>query len=86
MLVEAFACGVPVLASDSGEIPHVINGSGVLLPETDRSAWSSGIASLLDDAGRRAELSAAGRARAERYSWSRVAAEHLAFFEGLRNQ
>jgi glycosyltransferase involved in cell wall biosynthesis len=86
MLVEAFACGVPVLASESGEIPHVVNGSGVLLPETDRAAWSSAIASMLRDASRRAELSAAGRARAERYSWPRVAAEHLVFFEGLRTR
>jgi glycosyltransferase involved in cell wall biosynthesis len=85
MLVEAFACGVPVLASESGEIPHVVNGSGVLLPETDVAAWSSAIASMLGNASRRAELSAAGRARAERYGWPRIAAEHLIFFEGLRN-
>jgi glycosyltransferase involved in cell wall biosynthesis len=86
MLVEAFACGVPVLASESGEIPHVVNGSGVLLPETDVAAWSSAISSMLGDGARRAELSAAGRARAELYAWPRVAAEHLVFFEGLRNQ
>jgi glycosyltransferase involved in cell wall biosynthesis len=86
MLVESFACGVPVLGSESGEIPHVVDGAGVLLPETDVTAWSSAIESMLENRARRAELSAAGRARAERYSWPRVAAEHLSFFEGLRNQ
>ena len=85
MLVEAFACGVPVLASDSGEIPHVVDGCGILLPETDVSAWSSAIAALLEDPSRRAALSGAGRTRAERYAWPRIAAEHLVFFEGLRN-
>ncbi len=85
MLVEAFACGVPVLASDSGEIPYVVDGSGILLPETDVSAWSSAIAALLEDPSRRARLSDVGRARAERYAWPRIAAEHLVFFEGLKN-
>jgi glycosyltransferase involved in cell wall biosynthesis len=76
---------VPVLASESGEIPHVVDGCGVLLPEDDVTAWSSAIASMLESRSRRAELSAAGRSRAERYAWPRIAAEHLVFFEGLRN-
>ncbi|MGH9314183.1 MAG: glycosyltransferase family 4 protein [Vicinamibacterales bacterium] len=84
MLVEAFACGVPVVASSSGEIPHVVGDAGVLLPEADAAAWSSTIASLLEDEGRRSRLAHRGRARAERFAWPRVAAEHLAFFEELR--
>ena len=83
MLVEAFACGVPVVASTSGEIPHVVGDSGILVPEGDCQAWSEAIASLLLDAPRRAELSRLGRERAERYRWSRVAAEHLGFFDAL---
>jgi glycosyltransferase involved in cell wall biosynthesis len=86
MLVEGFACGVPVLASESGEIPHVVDGAGVLLSETNVAAWASAIESMLENRTRRAELAAAGRARAERYAWPRIAAEHLVFFEGLRNQ
>jgi glycosyltransferase involved in cell wall biosynthesis len=83
MLVEAFACGVPVVASTSGEIPHVVDGCGVMLPESDPGAWSSAIDSLLADRSRRAELGSAARARAEHYAWPRVAAQHLAFFEEL---
>jgi glycosyltransferase involved in cell wall biosynthesis len=83
MLVEAFACGVPVVASTSGEIPHVVGDSGILVREADHQAWSDAIASLLIDASRRAELSRLGRERAERYRWSRVAAEHVRFFEAL---
>lgn len=83
ILVEAFACGVAVVASDSGEIPHVVADAGVRLPESNVAAWSSTIASLLDDGARRCELGRLGRARAQRFAWSRVAAEHLAFFEEL---
>jgi glycosyltransferase involved in cell wall biosynthesis len=83
VLVEAFACGVPVVASDSGEIPHVVGDAGVRLPESDASAWSSTLASLVEDAARRAELADRGRAHAARFAWPRIAAEHLGFFETL---
>ena len=33
MLLEAFAAGVPVIASDSGEIPHVVADAGRIVPE-----------------------------------------------------
>ncbi len=39
MLTEAMACGVPVVASDSGEIPHVVGGAGIITPEGDTAAW-----------------------------------------------
>ena len=33
VLIEAMACGVPVIGSDSGEIPHVIGNAGLVFPE-----------------------------------------------------
>ena len=33
VLVEAMACGVPIVASDSGEIPHVVADAGLIFPE-----------------------------------------------------
>jgi glycosyltransferase involved in cell wall biosynthesis len=83
MLVESFACGVPVVASDSGEIPHVVGDAGIIVPEGDTQAWSAAIATLLDDSARRVELARLGRARAGRFGWPRIAAEHLRFFETL---
>ncbi|EAU70043.1 glycosyl transferase, group 1, putative [Stigmatella aurantiaca DW4/3-1] len=84
MLAEGFACGVPVLGSDSGEIPHTMGDAGRVLPEADTAAWTAALAELLESPARRRELSAQGRERATRhFAWSAVAREHLDFFESV---
>lgn len=82
MLIEAFAAGVPVLAADSGEIPHVLADAGVLLPEADVSAWVKSMGALLRDPDRRATLGQYGRQRAlSTYDWKVVARQHARFFD-----
>lgn len=84
MLVEAFACGVPVIASDSGEIPYVVREAGVIVGEKDEDVWLQALTQLLEDAPLRAELAAMGVERAHRlYAWPVVARQHLIFFEEL---
>lgn len=48
MIVEAFAAGVPVMGSDSGEIPRVLGEAGLVLPEADVSSWREAIEGFLD--------------------------------------
>ncbi|MDY7227004.1 glycosyltransferase family 4 protein [Hyalangium rubrum] len=84
MLAEGFACGVPVLTSDSGEIPHTAGDAGRVLPEADTAAWTAALSEVLESPERRRELSARGRERAvTRFSWPVVAREHLDFFESV---
>ncbi|MFL5348763.1 MAG: glycosyltransferase family 4 protein [Hyalangium sp.] len=84
MLAEGFACGVPVLTSDSGEIPHTAGDAGRVLPEADDSAWAAALSELLESPDRRRELSERGRERAvTRFAWPVVAREHLDFFESV---
>jgi glycosyltransferase involved in cell wall biosynthesis len=84
MLTEAMACGVPVVGSDSGEIPHVVAGAGLVAPEDDVAAWTRAIGSLLADPSQRAELSARGLARIEaEYALDVAARRHLNFFRAL---
>ena len=81
MLVEAMACGVPVIGSDSGEIPHVIGDAGLVVPEAGAAAWTAAIASLLDDPSRRRGLAADGLSRArERFAWPVIARAHRDWF------
>ena len=84
MLIEAMACGVPIVASNSGEIPHVVGDAGALVAEDAEGEWTAAITALAGDCGRRRELGARGRERAhDRYAWPVVARAHLAFFEEL---
>jgi glycosyltransferase involved in cell wall biosynthesis len=68
VLVEALACGVPVVGSDSGEIPWVVEttGGGVVVPEGDESALAGALATLRDDPTGRQRLADTGRAAVER--------------------
>ncbi|HVE86868.1 MAG TPA: glycosyltransferase family 4 protein [Myxococcales bacterium] len=74
MLIEAFACKVAVLASDSGEIPNVAGDGGRILPERDEAAWVRAISQLLEDPAERARLAEAGHRRCR----ERFAADALA--------
>ena len=84
MLVEAFACGLPVVASDSGEIPYVVADAGEICPEADIASWTQTLEKLLNDPDARTALALRGLDRAHtHYSWPVVARKHIDFFEEL---
>lgn len=84
MLVEAFACRVPVIGSDSGEIPFVIGDAGVVVPEANAHQWRDAIVDLLTDDAKRERLASAGYRRAmTHFSVERVAEQHLELFAQL---
>lgn len=87
MLIEAMACGVPVIASASGEIPHVLLDAGVLIPEDDLAQWTATIDRLLTDPSARQKMTTCGltRARTE-FSWAVIARRHLQFFDEVLEQ
>jgi glycosyltransferase involved in cell wall biosynthesis len=68
VIIEALWCGVPVVGSDSGEIPWLIGltGGGLVFGEGDVAALSERLGELRDDPARRAALAEAGRAVVER--------------------
>lgn len=67
VIIEAMACEVPVIASDSGEIPNVVGDAGIIVPEGDAETLALRIWELVEDRVRRLELAARGRQRVLRY-------------------
>src|SRR5262249_51530817 len=49
-VMEAMACGIPVIASDSAEIPNVVGPAGLIVPEGDPIALGNAIGQLLSEA------------------------------------
>ena len=84
VLIEAMACGVPVVGSSSGEIPQVIGEGGLVFPEGHVEALRVALQRLHDQAGLRAELGQRGRRRVEeRYTQARIAADTVAVYHQL---
>ena len=74
-LLEAMACGTPVVAADNSSIPEIAGDAARLVNAEDPAALSEAIAAVLADDGLRAEMSRRGLAQAARFSWARCARE-----------
>jgi glycosyltransferase involved in cell wall biosynthesis len=84
VLTEAMASGVPVLGSDSGEVPNVIGDAGLIFAEGDVEALRQHLATLMADVALWRELAARGRARVrDRFTQARVAAETVQVYERI---
>jgi glycosyltransferase involved in cell wall biosynthesis len=82
MLIEAMACGVALVASDSGEMPFVVADAGAIVGEDDTEGWARAIRDMIEDEPARLAYADRGIARAhEHYGWPLVARQHLAFFD-----
>ncbi len=83
ILTEAMSAGTPVVASDLDAFRRVLDGgiAGVLTPVGDSPALARSLAAVLDDAGRRAVLSAQGRRVVAAYDWPVVAATVVKVYE-----
>lgn len=81
VLIEAMASGVPVIGSDSGEIPHVVADAGLIVPENDVSALAAAVSRLYHDPSLRASLAESGRRRAtSTYSHAAIARATLTLY------
>jgi glycosyltransferase involved in cell wall biosynthesis len=78
-VLEAMACGAPVLTTNRTSLPEV-GGNAVAYTEPDADSIAVALRALLDDQGRRAALAAAGYARSQDFTWAASAAAHVASY------
>ena len=87
VLVEAMSCEVPVIGSDSGEIPNVIGDAGLIFKEGDHIALAENISLLLNNGSVCAELGQKGRARVlNRFTQLRVAEDTFRVYKTLMSR
>lgn len=83
VLVEAMACGVPVVGSSLGEIPHVIGPAGLTFRAGDTDALIARLAEIRDDEPLARRLGAAGQTRSQLFSWGTVSDSMVRTWQAL---
>ena len=74
-VLEAMACGTPVIVSSGGALPEVVGTAGACLDPDDVAGMAETMCRIVREPGTRARMAAAGLARAARFSWERSADE-----------
>jgi len=69
-VVEAMACGAPVVVADAGSLPEIAGGAGVVLSPDNVEAWSRTLAEIVDGGQRARELRDRALRRAGDFSWT----------------
>jgi glycosyltransferase involved in cell wall biosynthesis len=76
-VLEAMACGTPVIVSDASSLPEVAGTAGLILPPRDTTAWASALRTAFHQSAWRDEAAQQGLAWARRFSWQSTAQETL---------
>jgi glycosyltransferase involved in cell wall biosynthesis len=72
-VLEAMACGCPVVATDTSSIPEITGNAAILVDPTNVENLALCIKGVFDDIGMQKELSHKGLAQAKRFSWEKTA-------------
>ncbi len=85
-LLEAMACGAPVVASSAAAIPEVVGSCIATLDPDDQRGWRDAIRALLTDEALACAATDASLARAATFTWERTAAATLSVYRTVRGQ
>jgi glycosyltransferase involved in cell wall biosynthesis len=79
-ILEAMACGTPVIASNTSSMPEVAGNAALLIDPQDDDAIATGIARVLNDPAFANDLRRRGLTRATRFTWEATAAQTVAVY------
>jgi glycosyltransferase involved in cell wall biosynthesis len=80
-IVEALACGTPVVAADTSSLPEAGGAAAVYFDPRDPAALAAQLDALLGDPAARARAAAVGPEQARRFSWEQAGRDLLAVYE-----
>ena len=81
--LEAMACGVPVVTSNTSSLPEVVGDAGLTVNPRDIDALASALNTAMNDEAWRAQAIARGLERAKTFTWQRAAEQLLGVYEKL---
>jgi len=79
-VLEAMACGCPVVCSNQSSLPEVAGDAAVLLSPGDQRGWALALEGVIQDPEQRKELSRRGLERAQQFSWQSTAEQTVKLF------
>ena len=82
-VLEAFACGTPVVALASGSVPEIAGGAALLVDRDDAGDVAEAVLSVLGDQRLAADLRARGKVRAADFTWAETARRTLDVYREL---
>jgi glycosyltransferase involved in cell wall biosynthesis len=85
-VLEAMACGTPVVAADNSSLPEVVGDGGMLVDASSSDELASALMQLLSNRDLRVVLKRAGLAQAAKFTWPLAASALLATYERLPSQ
>ncbi len=82
-VLEAMACGTPVIAANTSSLPEVVGEAGVLVNPRDIEAMATMISRILTDIELQQQLSQAGREQAKKFIWADMATQLLDLYQKM---
>ncbi len=82
-VLEAMACGTPVVTSDASSLPEIVGDAGFAVAPDDARHLAGSILAVLVQENVARDLKEKGLARSRQFSWERTARETLAVYEGI---
>ena len=83
ILIEAMACGCPVICSTRGSLGEVVGNAAAIVDPQDVNSIANQLRLLASDAKMREHFRLAGFARAKQFDWNRTAHETLSLYESV---
>jgi glycosyltransferase involved in cell wall biosynthesis len=83
VILEAMACGTPIVATDAGSCAEVIPGAGIVVTSKDVSAMAMALCQLVDDTELWRQCSETAYVRARDYEWASIAARVEEIYRSL---
>lgn len=85
-ILEAMACGTPVITSNTSSMPEIAEGAAILIDPFDYKSITEAIISIMDNAEVYEKLKQEGIIRAQKFSWLQTAKETLAIYNSMRKR